>query len=322
LNVDINLIADVDHRTRRITVVDSSLRGLPDVTESPRFDEQQFWLNIISQITAQQRAIIESKQREEAARRSNELTEQHNLRIAKTLGAITDNEFPPIPNALWEWWDKYNETEYQRGKTLRRGYQASSYVARYRNPEYVTHRTAPRERGPALPVRVTGGFLTSVSSPRLPECLVAGTKISTLRGLQPIESIRPGDLVLARNVATGELSYAPVISRTTRPPTETVRLTVNDEVIQASLGHLLWVSGKGWTKAGDIKQADLLHAAAEPAVVMDVKPGAKLPTYNLIVADHHSYFVGSSRVLSHDVLPRGSVHERVPGEFMFSTTNP
>lgn len=36
---------------------------------------------------------------------------------------------------------------------------------------------------------------------------------------------------------------------------------------------------------------------------------------NLVVADSHTYFVGNSRVLSHDVLPRGSVYERVPGEF-------
>jgi hypothetical protein len=51
---------------------------------------------------------------------------------------------------------------------------------------------------------------------------------------------------------------------------------------------------------------------------MSTKPSDVLPTYNLIVMNTHTYFVGTSRVLSHDVLPRGSVHELIPGEFALS----
>ncbi len=71
-------------------------------------------------------------------------------------------------------------------------------------------------------------------------------------------------------------------------------------------------------QAGEIKPGDLLHAAAEPAVVIRSTPGAELPTHNLIVADNHTYFVGSGRVLSHDVLPRGAVRELIPGQFMLT----
>lgn len=52
---------------------------------------------------------------------------------------------------------------------------------------------------------------------------------------------------------------------------------------------------------------------------MSSKPSDVLPTYNLIAMDTHTYFVGTSRVLSHDMLSRGSVHELIPGKFALST---
>jgi len=48
----------------------------------------------------------------------------------------------------------------------------------------------------------------------------------------------------------------------------------------------------------------------------------ELHIYNLIVMDTHTYFVGAGRILSHDVLPRGSVREAIPGEFALASTAP
>ena len=148
-------------------------------------------------------------------------------------------------------------------------------------------------------------------------CFVAGTKINTLRGLQPIEKVKPGDLVLSRSVKTGELCFKPVVAATSRAPAKTVILEVNNEEMHATTSHLLWVCGKGWTKCGEISQGDLLHSANVPAVVMSKRSSAVLPTHNIVVADNHTYFVGDSLVLSHDVVPRGSAHELVPGQFAY-----
>lgn len=153
---------------------------------------------------------------------------------------------------------------------------------------------------------------------RKQSCFVAGTEVQTARGLRKIETILPGDLVLSKDIATGELCFKPVIAPTTRKPAKTVILKVDDDTIHATTSHLLWVCGKGWTKAGDIQAGELLHSAAEPAVVIGSTPADELPTHNLIVADNHTYFVGTSRILSHDVLPRGAFHELIPGQFMLT----
>ncbi len=83
-------------------------------------------------------------------------------------------------------------------------------------------------------------------------------------------------------------------------------LSLDEGDLRCTTGHLLWVSGKGWTKASQIKQGDLLHTASQPALVMSVRQAADAPTFNLEVAENHSYFAGANRVLSHDVTPRGS----------------
>lgn len=239
------------------------------------------------------RAIALAQNRAMAAVNENRVVAERNARIAKVISRVTNQEFQSVPSDVWQWWDRYNETEYQRSKLTQRRYQRNNYD---------------------VPLSLENTGVTILKS----SCFVAGTPVVTLRGLRPIEQLLPGDMVLSRSIETGELSYKPVVAATTRAPAKTVLLKVDDETIHATTSHLLWVSGKGWTKAGEIQPGELLHAAAEPAVVMSTTPGAILPTHNLVVADNHTYFVGASRVLSHDVLPRGSAHELVPGQFMLT----
>jgi hypothetical protein len=60
-----------------------------------------------------------------------------------------------------------------------------------------------------------------------------------------IEKIAAGDCVLAKNIATGELAYKPVVHTTVRKPVPVRRFVVNGQGIVASAGHNFWVSDSG-----------------------------------------------------------------------------
>ena len=269
-----------------------------DPNEAQAFFEQAKLLEQMTKL-----ALAASVQdRQVRVAKENEQINRINRRIATVLSHIVDVEFATVPRDVWSWWDRYNETAYQQTKYHRRQYGQLAFAAprpyTIESPNFGSTKTE---------------FHVYKAS-----CFVAGTKINTLRGLKAIESIMPGDMVLSCDIRTGELGYKPVICGTNRDPAKTVILKVDDEIIHATTGHLLWVCGKGWVKAGEIKVGELLHTSAEPAVVVSSSPGPELPTHNLIIADTHNYFVGTSRLLSHDVLPRGAIEEQVPGQLMLT----
>lgn len=278
---------------RRHTVFKSTTPDVDDtrvqLDEMPQFAD--FRLYEIAQSLASTINITEAKLNELEVEQSNRERARENERIGELISMVTDKKFERLPHDVWNWWDEYNQTAYQQSKSSRTRYQTS--YSKYSIPD------------------------DYVEVSRF-SCFVAGTEVQTSRGLRKIETILPGDLVLSKDISTGELSFKPVIAPTTRKPAKTVILKVDEDTIHATTSHLLWVCGKGWTKAGEIKTGDLLHAAADPAVVISSTPGAELPTHNLIVTDTHTYFVGASRILSHDVLPRGAVHELIPGQFVLT----
>lgn len=282
-------------------------------------------LNIISILLAEGSAILEADHRQRKAVSDNARIAQLNHRITALVSEISGEEFADSPRDVWQWWDRYNETNYQSDKSQRQQYSNSSYEVRLYHARMVPEFNAYQGKTSRVVTRTLASSqmrsdpnpMAQLFSSARGSCFVAGTKVNTLRGLKEIETVRPGDMVLSRNIMTGELCYKPVIASTTRRPAKTVILEIDEESVHATTSHLLWVCGKGWTKAGQIKRGDLLHTAAEPAVVMKATPSEELPTYNLIVADTHTYFVGTSKILSHDVLPRGAVRELTPGQFAF-----
>jgi hypothetical protein len=152
------------------------------------------------------------------------------------------------------------------------------------------------------------------------DCLAAGTDVWTIGGPSKIELVRVGDLVLSQHPETGELTFKPVLKTTVRPAGPLVQIRMAGEtvaslgeIIETSGGHPFWVSGEGWVKARDVKSGQVLHGASGPVQVSCVDPGNTAETYNLVVADFNTYFVGSERVLSHDNTPRQSTRAIVPG---------
>lgn len=239
-------------------------------------------------IRQQAQAEVQARRRE--MERQNEWIQRVNDRITAVIARVSGRLLAPVAADMWQWWDEYNETEYQKykGDRLRRSYSVST---------------------------------VSISAPpsSTPECFVAGTPVVTRSGLKAIETVLPGDLVLNRDLATGALRWKPVLKATTRPPAPTIAITLEAadrvaETFRCSTGHLFWVSGKGWRKASELRANDVLHAARTPVRIAAVEPQPIAQTHNLEVADAPNYFVGRAMILTHDVTPRETNRQTFPGE--------
>jgi hypothetical protein len=135
----------------------------------------------------------------------------------------------------------------------------------------------------------------------------------TKTGQRPIEKLQIGDLVLAQNVSTGEIRYKPVLARTLRPAGPIVEVSTSDEKFLATRGHPLWVAGVGWRMTKELGDGAVLQTLAGTGRVKGVQPAPDAETYNLVVADFNTYFIGSSGILAHDNTPHRSTHEVLPG---------
>jgi hypothetical protein len=211
----------------------------------------------------------------------NEQTTEANKRIVSVLSGVTGLSLGDEPRAWWNWWQDY--TDYHRSE------QRPIYETRERSREYV--------RPPQMGC----------------ECFVRGTLIWTKTGQRPIESLSVGDLVLAQNVNSGELAFKPVMLRTLRPAGPTIQLTCGGETIRSTRGHPYWIEGTGWRMAKELEDSMLLHSVTGDARIESIQPSTEAETYNLVVADFNTYFVGKSGMLVHDNTPRRPTRCVVPG---------
>lgn len=232
-----------------------------------------------------------------AVAEQNGWTEARNQRLAETLTAVTGEKLPPQPEAWWKWWMDLNELTLPAGKGLATRYQWNQVdVLPLKSPSSIGIRDIFDER-----------LVLGVS------CLNAGTPIWTDQGPVAVECVKIGDLVLSRDIETGELAYKPVLLTTVREKRLLTELAIGDDKIQATGGHLFWVSGTGWVRAKELRPSQVLHTATAPANILAVQPGIMAKTYNLVVADFHTYFVGEHKLLSHDNTPRRPTRMIVPG---------
>lgn len=144
-------------------------------------------------------------------------------------------------------------------------------------------------------------------------CFLRGTQVWTDTGAVSIENVRAGDRVLSQSQETGELSYKLVLDTTIRPPSPSLRLGIGSEEIVTTLGHPMWVVGKGWRMAKELEPADFLHGVHGCVPIDYIQPGPEAEAYNLVVADFHNYFVGKQRVLVHDNQMRKATDATLPG---------
>lgn len=84
--------------------------------------------------------------------------------------------------------------------------------------------------------------------------------------------------------------------------------------ITTTTNHPFYVEEKGWVAAGDLEFGDtLVTADGDEVEVTEIeleRLDEPILVYNLEVEEYHTYFVGNSRVLVHNVYKKGSDAEK------------
>lgn len=130
----------------------------------------------------------------------------------------------------------------------------------------------------------------------------AGTMVMTKDGPKPIEEIEEGDMVLAYDEATGEISYYPVTDLITHIDMQVVYLTISGETLVTTANHPFYTSEGIWLEAGELQLGDEIRTAVwttgEVEAIYIVTQPQRM--YNFTVAVAHTYFVGDRQWLVHN----------------------
>jgi hypothetical protein len=226
-----------------------------------------------------------ARQIEQEVRNSNRRRAIANERTFAVLERTTGEILRQDAAAWWQWWDDYND--------VYTGEEPKPTV--YRQEEYVSVEPPPVPR-------------------RTSECFQAGTTVWTETGPTPIESVSPGDRVVAQNPTTGEVALKPVLRRTIRPPGNMMRVVIDGTPIVSTRGHPFWVNHYGWKMARELEPGQEVHSL-DGALVIDSaeRISQKFAAYNLIVQDFGTYFVTEKAILVHDNTGRANTVAIVPG---------
>ena len=244
----------------------------------------------------------------DAVDRANRTIAQRNAQIAAALSKTTGLDLGDQPMDWWAWWwQDYNEMYNVNGATDQSDY--SRPKPEYHNENRVEYHGSTPTYWP----------VTSVGNgPVACSCFAPGTKVWTLTGRQPIETVKIGDCVLAQDVESGELAYKAVLAVTIRRPGPWMKVGLGAESITATPSHPFWVAGQGWRMTKQLRPGDRIHTLSGGVLVDRVEPFEPDPSsaraaYNLIVADYDSYLVGDRGILSHDNTPRAPTAAVLPG---------
>jgi len=280
-------------RTGRSTAPVFEYRDWREVRSEDLRSTQQTVTNNVAQSIVQKESQRTTAEAQAAIEKSNDSIRSFQRQVATVLRSITKQKLSDDPKAWWAWWERHEESYSVGPKNVE-----SSYREDRNNPVFENERV----------------FAVAVFDSEMYECLVAGTLIQTDTGLKPVDGLRAGDQVVSQDIVSGEISLRSVLRTTLRPPAPIRELTLNNrETIRSTLGHLWWVNGHGWVKTKDLETGMLLRTLEGSAVIDGLKPVEEAETFNLVIDEDRTYFVGTSRVLSFDASNPVPTFQRVPG---------
>ena len=137
--------------------------------------------------------------------------------------------------------------------------------------------------------------LTAASDLFLLSCFTGETPLRTPSGSKRIDQILVGDYVLARNEFDPDGPVEPkVVEEVFLNHSQILHLHVADHVIRTTESHPFFAESKGWVDAGALAPGNRIATMDGGWVtVQDIsRTGEEEPTYNVRVAEHHTYFVG------------------------------
>ena len=135
-------------------------------------------------------------------------------------------------------------------------------------------------------------------------CFVAGTLVHTQMGLLPIEEIKPGMLVLSKDLETGETEYKPVVRTSYNTADKLAVITAgNGAIIESTPSHPFYDIHSGWMKAEDLTASNQVVDKENNIVpVISVEfLEEEITVYNFEVLEYHNYFVSALGLLVHNV---------------------
>ncbi|MEK0424701.1 MAG: hypothetical protein RJB11_792 [Planctomycetota bacterium] len=298
---------DIDQFQRRFSGSNTSATAVSNVLASrlqtvrnpDPVRESGLVKNQVAKSIAENESLRVAKESQALVDRTNSQIREFQSRLTTVLRAVTKKQLGDEPKPWWEWWDQYEEL----------------YVSGEKHMDYSYY-----EDTSIVYVEAKKTFVLADRFEKYPRmrntmsCLVAGTPIQTQSGLRPIETIRVGDLVVAQNIESGEIQMRPVLRTTVRPPARTYDIVFeNNETIRATLGHRWWIIGKGWIKTKDLQEGMSMRTASGFSTIKSLKQADAAVTYNLLIDQDHTYFVGQTRVLSFDASEAIPTFFKTPG---------
>ena len=137
-------------------------------------------------------------------------------------------------------------------------------------------------------------------------CFLAGTKVLTETGYKNIEEITVGEKVYSINLDNNQRELKEVIALYNGTTTEIYEVTVNGEIIKATPKHEFYVIDKGWVRAYDLEEGDMLLGEDGNYSITNIEYKTyeeEIPVYNLTIDGNHNYLITENDFLVHNSSP-------------------
>lgn len=145
-------------------------------------------------------------------------------------------------------------------------------------------------------------------------CFPKGTLVTTTNGLVPIELLTPCMTILSFDEVKKTICNKSITALLRNKTAKLVKIFTDYQTINATARHRFWVENKKqWIAAKHLEPGMLLRTVASGVSEVkniDIQEVVEQDTYNLTVADFHTYFVGFEGLLVHNAseVPQGKIY--------------
>ena len=156
-------------------------------------------------------------------------------------------------------------------------------------------------------------------------CFAAGTQVETPEGSRPIESLSVGDYVMSYDLQQDEVVARRVMETFQNITTHFYDIETLSSRLSATGRHPFWIEDQqAWLSAQQLHSGMQLKLSnGDVTAVQSViyRPTEQMNTYNLLIEQHHNYFVGDG-ILVHNGGEGGAIDLGMGKLLIYRGTNP